>query len=184
LELSKLEIPQVPVATGAAPGTSPSSPTGSVSPGADDKAVSGSKAASGNDALMQAPILLPASEFSILFVPWESEAAKQRRLDSKAEESKESEATTSGGMGSQYCRLLAEVLQLSPFRLPAEYERRALVMADRMRNIQQAVKTNLTEDQQHRFEEELNKGFRDWLVTSGNLRQVLDLVHLEKREGV
>jgi TBCC domain-containing protein 1 len=177
LELSKLEIPQVPLSAGASPVGSPSSPTGSVSPGADDKAVSGSKAANGNDALMHAPILLPVSEFNILFVPWESDAARQRRLDSKAEESKEADGN-SGGMGSQYCRLLAEVLQLSPFRLPAEYERRALVLADRMRNIQQAVKSNLTEEQQHRFEDELNKGFREWLVTSGNLRQVLDLLNL------
>jgi hypothetical protein len=29
----------------------------------------------------------------------------------------------------------------------------------------------------------LNRGFRDWLVTSGNLRQVLDLVHLEQDAG-
>jgi TBCC domain-containing protein 1 len=52
-----------------------------------------------------------------------------------------------------------------------------------MRNIQQAAQKNLTEEQQLRFEEELNRGFRDWLVTSGNLRQVLDLVHLERRGG-
>lgn len=183
LELAKLEIPQVPLAGGTPPGATPSPPTGSVSPGADDKAVPGSKGVNGNDALMQAPVLLPASEFNILFVPWESDAAKQRRLESKSEEAKDNEGNSSG-MGSQYCRLLAEVLQLSPFRLPAEYERRALVMADRMRNIQQAVQKNLTEEQQQRFEEELNKSFRDWLVTSGNLRQVLDLVHMEKKEGI
>jgi hypothetical protein len=53
-----------------------------------------------------------------------------------------------------------------------------------MNNIQAAVRKKLTIDQQRRFEEELNRGFRDWLVTSGNLRQVLDLVHLERRGGI
>ena len=42
--------------------------------------------------------------------------------------------------------------------------------------------SHLTPEQQIRLEEELNSGFRDWLVTSGNLRQVLDLVHLERKE--
>ena len=181
LELSKLEMPQVPLSGGNSPGGAPSSPTGSASPGADDKAVSGGKPGAGNDpACLHAPILLPASEFRVLFVPWESDAARQRRIESKAEEGKDAEGSTGGPMDSQYCRLLAEVLQLSPFRLPAEYERRTHVMADRMRNIQQAVQKNLTEEQREKFEEELNRGFREWLVSSGNLRQVLDLV----REGM
>jgi len=181
LELAKLEIPQVPLTAGSAPGGSPASPTGSASPGADDKAVSGGKPGTGNDAAcLHAPILLPASEFRVLFVPWESEASKQRRLESKAEEGKENEESNDGPMASQYCRLLAEVIQLSPFRLPAEYERRAHLMADRMKNIQQAVQKNLTEEQREKFEEELNRGFREWLVSSGNLRQILDLV----REGM
>jgi hypothetical protein len=59
-----------------------------------------------------------------------------------------------------------------------------LVLADRMRNIQQAMQKNLTEEQRDRFEEELNRGFREWLVNSGNLRQVLDLFQLEKREAL
>lgn len=181
IELSLLEIPQVPAGVNS-PGNSPTSSTSS-SPGADDKAVSGGKPGSGNDATMNQPILLPASEFNVIFVPWESDAARQRRLESKAEEGRESTAEGSGGSGgpmeSQYCRLLAEVLQLSPFRIPAEYERRALVMADRMKNIQQSVQKNLTEEQQQQFEQELQRGFRDWLVTSGNLRQVLQLVAME-----
>lgn len=177
LELSKLEMPQVPLSGGTSPGGSPASPTGSASAGADDKAVLGGKAGAGNDpACLHAPILLPPSEFRVLFVPWESDAARQRRLDSKAEEGKDAEGSSGGAVDSQYCRLLAEVLQLSPFRLPAEYERRAHLMADRMRTIQQAVQKDLTEEQRERFEEELNRGFREWLVTSGNLRQVLDLV--------
>ena len=183
LELSKLEIPQVPLAGGTSPGGSPTSPTASASPGADDKAVSGGKPGTGNDACLHAPILLPSSEFQVLFVPWESDASKQRRLDSKVEESKDAEGAAGSPMESQYCRLLAEILQLSPFRLPTEYERRALVLADRMRNIQQAMQKNLTEEQRERFEEELNRGFREWLVSSGNLRQVLDLIQLEKRES-
>ena len=62
-----------------------------------------------------------------------------------------------------------------------EYERRALEKAERVKNIQQAMQKNLTKEQQKKLEEELNRGFRDWLFTSGNLRQVLDLVHMERR---
>lgn len=142
-ELSKLEIPQVD----------------------EDASKTGT-----DDAAMQTPILLPASEFHILFVPLvNEETAKEEKEDG-------------GPFQSQYCQLLAQVLQLSPFRLPTEYERQALMKADRMRNLQALLKT-LTEEQQSRLEDELNRGFRDWLVTSGNLRQVLDLVHLEQ-EGV
>ena len=180
IEISKLEVPQVASAQG---GSSPP-PTGSPSnsPGADDRAPN-SNAGSIGDSTVQAPILLPASEFHVLFVPLESETARQRRLELESHEN-------GGGTGeppsteSKYCRVLAEVLQFSPFRLPIEYERRALVKADRMRNIQQAIRKSLSEEKQLQFEEELNRGFRDWLVTSGNLRQVLDLVHLERRGGV
>jgi len=124
---------------------------------------------------MQTPILLPASDFHILYVPV---------VTAPREPLEEDSTTSSGGpLQSQYCQLLAQVIQLSPFRLPTEYERQALVKADRMRNLQSSIKT-LTEEQQARLEDELNRGFRDWLVTSGNLRQVLDLVHLEQSSGV
>lgn len=171
VELSKLEVPQVPSPGSSSPPTVNNTPS---SPGADDKAMS---KAGGNDATMHSPILMPASEFHILFVPLETDASRQRRAENEENEE-------GGGIESQYCQTLAEILQLSPFRLPVEYERRVLMKAERVRNIQQAVKKNLTEEQQQRFEEELNRGFRDWLVTSGNLRQVLDLVHLERRGGV
>jgi hypothetical protein len=195
IEISKLEIPQVAGASNSPPNSSGlSSPTNN-SPGADDKrSVPGitSNAGTIGDSSVPAPILLPASEFHVLFVPFESESTRQRRLE--AESSNNNNNTTTGADGesresspsteSKYCRVLAEVLQFSPFRLPIEYERRALVKADRMRNIQQAMRKSLPEDKQKQFEEELNRGFRDWLVTSGNLRQVLDLVHLERRGGV
>ena len=174
VELSKLEVPQVPISGTASPPSGGSATPSS--PGADDKAMG---KGGGNDTAMLSPILMPASEFHVLFVPLESDSTRQRRL-----ETEENENDAGGPIESQYCQLLAEVLQLSPFRLPIEYERRVLMKAERMRNIQQAVKKHLTEDQQRRFEEELNRGFRDWLVTSGNLRQVLDLVHLERRGGV
>jgi hypothetical protein len=180
IEISKLEIPQVPSTPGSSSTGSPPPGSPNSSPGADDRAVSGGKAGSvPGDSTVQAPVLLPASEFHVLFVPLETESMKQRRLESDA-------ASVEGANPpeSQYCRILAEVLQLSPFRLPLEYERRALVKADRMRSIQQDVKKSLSEEQQLQFEEELNRGFREWLVTSGNLRQVLDLVHLERRGGV
>ena len=177
IEISKLEIPQV------AGSSSPPSGSPSSSPGADEKRAPNSNAGTIGDSSVQAPILLPASEFHVLFVPIDSESARQRRLELESHE-------TGGGSGeppsteSKYCRVLAEVLQFSPFRLPIEYERRALVKADRMRSIQQAIRKSVPEDKQLQFEEELNRGFRDWLVTSGNLRQVLDLVHLERRGGV
>ena len=148
--------------------------------------MTGGKPGSGGDTSLHAPVLLPASEFHVLFVPLENDASRQRRLEAELHERDDQHEASSSKVPfeSQYNRLLAEVLQLSPFRLPVEYERRALVKADRMRSIQQAVKKNLTAEQQMQFEEELNRGFRDWLVTSGNLRQVLDLVHLERRGGV
>jgi hypothetical protein len=167
IEISKLEIPQV--ATGMQGGE----------PGADDRALGG-KAGSVGDSTVQAPVLLPASEFHVLFVPLESDSTRQRKLEPELQDPPSNESPTTE---SKYCRVLAEVLQYSPFRLPIEYERRALVKSDRMRSIQQAVRKSLTEEHQLQFEEELNKGFRDWLVTSGNLRQVLDLVHLERRGG-
>jgi hypothetical protein len=183
VEISKLEIPQVAAVGNAGPvGSPPPGAAGGASPGADDKAVTGGKPGSGNDASMHAPVLLPASDFHVVFVPLENDVTRQRRLDAELNDGEDHESKTP--LESQYCRLLAEVLQLSPFRLPVEYERRALIKADRMRSIQQAVKKNLTVEQQMQFEEELNRGFRDWLVTSGNLRQVLDLVHLERRGGV
>jgi TBCC domain-containing protein 1 len=179
IEISKLEIPQVASSVGAGASPTPGSP--SSSPGADDK-VPGGKAGAVGDSTVQAPVLLPASEFHVLFVPLESESIRQRKLEHELQDPAAGE--TSPAAESKYCRVLAEVLQYSPFRLPIEYERRALVKADRMRSIQQAVRKCLTEEQQLQFEEELNRGFRDWLVTSGNLRQVLDLVHLERRGGI
>lgn len=183
IEISKLEIPQVAAAQSGPPSNAPGSP--SSSPGADDKAL-GTKAGSVGDSTVQAPVLLPASEFHVLFVPLETDSSRQRKLDHELQQQQEGgqENQPPAAAESKYCRVLAEVLQFSPFRLPIEYERRALVKADRMRSIQQAVRKNLSEEQQLQFEEELNRGFRDWLVTSGNLRQVLDLVHLERRGGM
>jgi TBCC domain-containing protein 1 len=175
VELARLEMPQIPPTP---PGPSNTSIGGVASAGADDKAMG--KSGTGNDTSVHAPVLVPASEFHILFVPIESDASKQRRLEAD-ENDRSSEP---GRLESQYCRLLSELLQTSPFRLPMEYERRVLVKVDRMKTIQQSVQKNLTTEQQAKFEEELNRGFRDWLVTSGNLRQVLDLVHLERRGGV
>jgi len=79
---------------------------------------------------------------------------------------------------SSYCHQLSEMMQQCPFRLPQEYERRALGCAERVRSVHQAIKEELPPELQDALEEELNRGFREWLVSSGNLRQVLDLVHL------
>lgn len=205
IEVSKLEVPQVPGTAPGSPGGPNSAPS---SPGADDRAMG--LAVSGNDAAVHAPVLVAASEFDMLLVPLENEAARQRRLSENdyvennnnnsnnfplaADNSNGASGNGTTGAGgaatpsppteSPYCRLLAEALQLSPFRLPIEYERRVLLKAERMKNIQQSVKNNLTPDQQRRFEDELNRGFRDWLVSSGNLRQVLDLVRIDRRGGL
>lgn len=81
---------------------------------------------------------------------------------------------------SDYCRILADLLTLSPFHMPHDYERRVIAKAEKVRALQQAI-AELNTEQRANLEEELNRGFQDWLVTSGNLRQVLDLVHLERR---
>jgi len=195
VELAKLEVPQVPAVGASSPPAGAGAPN-AASPGADDRAMG---IGGGNDTTILAPILLPASEFHILFVPVESDNARQKRIEAEEAEGNNTPPAPSSDTGapsavatpatpvpleSQYCQLLAEILQLSPFRLPVEYEKRALVKVERMRNIQAAVKKNLNPEQQKRFEEELNRGFRDWLVSSGNLRQVLDLVHLVRRGGV
>lgn len=198
VELSKLEVPQVPGSPASSAVSGGSSHVGVTSPGADDKAMT--IGGSGNDVTLTGMLLLPPADFNILFVPLETESSRQRRLESQEiggassnvlngsggnENENPNRATPSSvNSGSQYCRLLSEVLQLSPFRLPVDYERRVLMKADRMKNIQLVAQKKLTIEQQRRFEEELNRGFRDWLVTSGNLRQVLDLVHLERRGGV
>ena len=179
IEMSKLELPEGPAHSAAAatvpsPPSSPTAAANAASPGADDKAMKGAASGQGEATLQHAPVLVPASEFHMLFVPVESDAARQRRLE-EADETKESE--------SQYCRILSEALQNSPFSLPMEYERSVLCKADRIRTIQQTVRNDLTPEQQQQFEDELNRGFREWLVTSGNLRQVLDLVHLEERRS-
>jgi len=181
VELAKLEIPQL------------------VNKG--DSNESGAAAGGVGEDTMQTPVLLPPTEFRILFVPLESEAARIRRQGPPSTPSHLSEkqhpdsvlGDDSGSSGdcskgdqgeeSDYCRNLSDILQLSPFRLPVEYERRALIGADRIRTLQQAIKADLKEkpDLQQRLEEELNRGFRDWLVSSGNLRQILDLVHMERR---
>jgi hypothetical protein len=150
---------------------------------ADDKALS----KTGNEDTMQTPTLVPASEFQILFVPFESLQNKQRRLQQEEDilmnAGGDDMSSDSPRFGSLFCHCLADVLQLSPFRLPTEYERRALAKADRIKKLQQIIENDLTPEQQLKLEEELNRGFRDWLVTSGNLRQVLDLVHLESKVG-
>ena len=153
-----------------------------------DKSVGSPKQQHSGDDAMPTPIVQPASEFHIVFVPIESEATRQRRqLREFQQQNKQEEpgiAPTSDGNGgsgeeSQYCRNLADLLQLSPFDMPYEYEKRVIIKAERMRSLQQAIKTDLSSDQKTLVEEELNQGFREWLVTSGNLRQVLDLVHME-----
>ncbi|GAX19749.1 hypothetical protein FisN_37Lh015 [Fistulifera solaris] len=110
---------------------------------------------------MPTPVLLSASDFSVLYVPSRNNNTNNNNDD------------------EDYCRFLSDVLYLSPFRLPVEYERRVLQKVERMKNVQAALKSLGTE-QRLQLEEELHQGFREWLVSSGNLRQVLDLVQIEQ----
>jgi TBCC domain-containing protein 1 len=80
---------------------------------------------------------------------------------------------------SEYCRMLVDLLTLSPFNMPYDYERRVVAKAERVRTLQSAM-LELNSGQRAALEEELNRGFQDWLATSGNFRQVLDLIHLDK----
>ena len=116
----------------------------------------------------------------------ENQAAAADAGGEEAGETTTVHSTTSGltekpppPLESDYCRILADLLTLSPFHMPHDYERRVIAKADRVRALQQAMVTELTDEQRSNLEEELNRGFQDWLVTSGNLRQILDLIHLE-----
>ena len=217
LELYKIEVPQLPnVQT---PGSPNLESSGSLSPGADDRALGGSV-----DTTMKTPVLLPSSEFDVLLVPVESEEARvQRQMMRESQEAEAAAAaananneeenpvseggeedevgetttvysTTSSLTGvtgerkgggqkpqpeSDYCRILADLLTFSPFHMPHDYERRVIAKAERVRGLQQAMQ-DLNDEQRTSLQDELNRGFQDWLVTSGNLRQVLDLIHLEK----
>lgn len=188
VELSKLEVPQVHHTQILTTGSSASGSDGNSSNISSNNNGS-SKVVSSPDEPMQTPLRLPASEFHIIFVPLESEADRLRKLKESSENgggSRDEDTppqTVKIDSESLYCRHLAEVLQLSPFRLPVEYERQALVKAERMRSLQTTMVNDLTLEQQERLEEELNRLFRDWLAKSGNLRQVLDLVHLERKSA-
>jgi len=202
VELSKLELPQLPtVQTPLSPDSNSAS-----SPGADDRALSGSA-----DLTMKTPILLPASDFDVLLVPVENEEARIRRQllresqseaaaakddssENEVEEAVEgntvdtnlSSITGERDKGepphaeSDYCRMLSDLLSLSPFHMSHDYERRVITKAERVRVLQQTMH-ELNDNERATLQEELNRGFQDWLATSGNLRQVLDLVHLEKK---
>jgi hypothetical protein len=202
-ELSKLELPPLPTIQ-----TSLSHDSNSASsPGADDRALGGSA-----DLTMKTPILLPASDYDVLLVPVENEEARIRRQllreaqteaaakddsDNDVEEAGEGNTVHSNMSSitgerdkgdtphaeSDYCRILADLLSLSPFHMPHDYEARVITKAERVRVLQQAMQ-ELNDNEKATLQEELNRGFQDWLATSGNLRQVLDLVHLEKKVSV
>jgi TBCC domain-containing protein 1 len=135
---------------------------------------------------MKTPILMPPSEFEVLFVPVESDEARIRRQqlqeassDSKNDEEEKTLAMDDAGGESQYSLSLADMLTLSPFHMPHDYERKAVVKAERVRSLQSAMQ-ELSAEQRAALEEEINRGFQDWLVTSGNYRQVLDLIRFER----
>ena len=131
IEVAKLEVPQGPNSPVAGTMMAP------LSPGADDKAMMG---ANGNDTTLQAPVLVPPSEFNILFVPMESSSDRQqqqqRRKSSDAavpglaedevEAPEDSSAVSAGaassgsgtgaggGVGSQYCKHVSSYWRFRP----------------------------------------------------------------------
>lgn len=152
-----------------------------------------------SDDTVHTPIQLPASEFYVLFIPLgssssssdadkenSSQVGSEDEYGSVSQHDNRSDRSVSSDeiapkKGSRYSRALSDMLQSSPFKLPFEYERRCTMGIDRVRNMQQSMyNKELTAEQRIEVEEELNRGFRDWLVTSGNLRQVLDLVNMEE----
>lgn len=57
--------------------------------------------------------------------------------------------------------------------------------AKRVKDLDAALRgDDLTVEQQANIEEDLNQKFRGWLVTSGILRQVLDLVLMESDQSL
>ena len=161
-----------------APQSVPRSSSPVLGASADEKQIS-------TDDTVKISTLVPASDFNVLIIPFASKLTKERH---RKQEAKIDDVDAPGnikgsGMGAQYCHNLADVIQLCPFRLPTEYERMVLAKADRIKSLQHAIETELTPEHQVKLAEELNQGFRDWLVTSGNLRQILDLVHLDHKSN-
>lgn len=168
-----------------APQSVPRSSSPVLGASADEKQMS-------TDDTVKISTLVPASDFNVLIIPFASKIAKERHqkqetkaddIDVPGNDSSSSKPTNRNRMGAQYCHNLADIIQLCPFRFPTEYERMVLAKADRIKSLQHAIETELTPEQQVKFAEELNQGFRDWLVTSGNLRQILDLVHLDNKSN-
>jgi hypothetical protein len=69
----------------------------------------------------------------------------------------------------------------NPFILPPDYVSAIKDRELQVQQLQQAVNSaNLAGRQQQELEEAIRGQFADWLVSSGHLRQVIDLVQLEK----
>lgn len=208
-ELAKLEIPHLPnIPTPGSTSPSGSSPTNNVSPGADEHALkSAADLAMQTPILLPASeyeiLLVPVeseeahqrrklqrqSEEDAIR---EEEAAGEETNDTTTvysnassltgdrEKGDQASSRSEGPIESDYCRNLADILTLSPFHMPYDYERKAVSKAERARTLQQAM-SELNEQQKASLQDELRRGFQEWLIASGNIRQVLDLAHLEKR---
>jgi len=205
IELSKLELPHLPtVQTPLSPDSNSAS-----SPGADDRALGGSADLSMKTPILLPAsdfdvLLVPVENEEArirrqLLRESKTEAAtaaatKEDSSDNEIEEPGEGNTVDSNLSSitgerdkgepphaeSDYCRMLSDLLTLSPFHMSQDYERRVITKAERVRVLQQTLQ-ELNDAERATLEEELNRGFQDWLATSGNLRQVLDLVHLEKK---
>lgn len=206
LELAKLEIPQLPNI--GSPSTSDSSHSSNVSPGVDERALKSANDLSmqmpillpasefeillipieSEEAHLRRKMQRQSEEDAI----HEEETAAEETNDTTTvysnassltgdrEKGDQASSKSEGPIESDYCRNLADILTLSPFPMPYDYERKSVAKAERVRTLQQAM-MELNEQQRANLQEELSRGFQEWLVASGNMRQILDLVHLEKR---
>lgn len=131
------------------------SPPGAGSPSGGVKSMSPGTGVTGSQRLLEvsrSPVMLPPVQFYTLTVPGPS-------------------------------RSFADPIERfhNPFALPSEY---ALVLGHRkanVRDIQGLLEgQDLLPSQQQLVEEAVRAHFGEWLVSSGNLRQVLDLVQLDR----
>ncbi|KAK9916762.1 hypothetical protein WJX75_006671 [Coccomyxa subellipsoidea] len=72
----------------------------------------------------------------------------------------------------------------SPFRLPAAYEEAKERKVSAVSDLRNAVKAAALDDAKKReLQAVIQSYFKDWLMTSGNMRQVYDLARMEREEA-
>eukprot|EP00873_Tetraselmis_striata_P027424 jgi/Tetstr1/447688/TSEL_035046.t1 len=71
-----------------------------------------------------------------------------------------------------------------PFPLPPAYEQALSTKVQGVADLRQAVKSAVLEEQRKKeLQAVIQAHFKEWLVNSGNMRQIYDLARLEREEG-